>query len=100
MRDVSQYRRSEIEEKLPQLAKGLGIRRTNLYGDLGVELRRLWGVEKTNDPVFEMAQWHLEWLIAQIKAKESTPALKKAAEAEYLQRVARVSFNISIPRDR
>ena len=71
---------SEVEEKLYELAKGPGVRRSNLYEALGVQLRRLWGIQDPTDPVFEMVEWHLEWLIAQIRPDDTTAAFRRASD--------------------
>lgn len=88
--------KSEITEKLEQLSIGAGVRRDDLFNDLGDRLRNLWGIHSPTDPVFEMVQWHLEWLIAQIEPKRSTRGLERAATVAQFQREARVTFNISI----
>jgi hypothetical protein len=90
--------RTEIEDKLSRdLPKGLGVRRPDLYGTLGVQLRTLWGIQSPDDPVLEMVEWHLEWLISQIQADARTPAYKKASVVQQCQHAARVTYNISIP---
>ncbi|WP_173155627.1 tetratricopeptide repeat protein [Phytohabitans suffuscus] len=92
---MGQQRRTEIEDKLRELRDELGMRRPDLYVQLGV-LCDLWDIRGA-DPVFEMVEWHLEWLIARLKLIRRTSDAEMGGTLERYRQTVRVTFNISIP---